>query len=112
MKPIVWTFALAVACTAEAPKPKPPPPMSPVEVKRAQDACQAYADRTCACGSPAAKRQCSLAKALPSAVQLALEVVNSPASRPQDAARAQVNVRETVKECIEQSAKLPTLGCP
>lgn len=103
---------LAVGCATKPPDKQPPPAMPPAEVHRAEEACKAYVDRVCACGSPAAQQQCSLAKAMPAALKLALEVVVNPASPPEDAARAQVNVRETVKECIEQTAKLPALGCP
>lgn len=112
MRLALWIAVVAGACTAKAPDKKPPPAMPAAEVKRAEDACKAYVDLACACTSPAGQRQCTLAKALPAAVKLALEVAMNPASPPQDAARAQVNVRETVKECIEQSAKLPALGCP
>lgn len=111
MKSAALFIAFALGCTAKAPQPKPPPAMPAAEVKRAGEACQAYADQVCGCASPAAKRQCPLATALPSAVKLALEIAMNPESPPRDAARAQVNVRETVKECIEQTAKLPSLGC-
>lgn len=105
---------VVVGCATKSHDPPPPPlpAMPPAEAKRAEDACKAYVDRVCACTSEPAQRQCPLAKPMPDALKLALEVVMNPASRPEDAARAQVNVRETVKECIEQTAKLPALGCP
>jgi len=110
MKLVAIVFA--VGCANKVQDKPAPPAMPPAEAHRAEEACKAYVDRICACSSPAAQRQCPLAKALPSALKLALEVVVNPASPPEAAARAQVNVRETVKECIEQTAKLPALGCP
>lgn len=107
----VVALLLAIGCTTKAQNKPPPPVMPAAEAHRAEEACKAYVDRICTCSSPAAQRQCPLAKAMPAALKLALEVVVNPASPPEDAARAQVNVRETVKECIEQTAKLPTIGC-
>jgi hypothetical protein len=111
MRSAAFIAVFWLACSSKEMDSKPPPPMASAEVKRAQDACQAYVDRACACQSPVGQRQCRLAKALPEAIKLALEVALNPASPPNDAARAQVNIRETVKECIEQTAKLPMNGC-
>ena len=58
------------------------------------------------------KPQCELARALPDAVRMGLEVATNKDSTPRDAVSAQNGVRKTVKECIEQTAKLATLGCP
>jgi hypothetical protein len=93
----------------------PPPaetvtPMSVDEVKRSEDACKVYLERACAC--PAAAEQCGLAKALPDAVRIGLEVAASPDSKPDIVRQSYASVRKTVKECIEQTAKLPSLGCP
>lgn len=107
-----WALLFAVGCKTKVQDHQPPPAMPPAEVRRAEEACTAYVDRVCRCDSPEAQRRCPLAKAMPAALKLALEVVVNPASPPQDAARAQVNVRESVKECIEQTAKLPAIGCP
>ena len=82
------------------------------EVQRGQDACNAYATKVCACTSPAAQKACPLAKALPEALQLALSTSLNPSTDREDALRAQTNIRETAKNCIEQAAKLPAIGCP
>ncbi|CAN5724200.1 hypothetical protein BH11MYX1_BH11MYX1_24540 [soil metagenome] len=86
-------------------------PLPAVEVQRGKDACGAYVAKVCACSSEEAKKACSLAKALPQALEIALETSLNPSTDKDNAMRAQVNVRETAKECIEQAAKLPALGC-
>ena len=110
-------LALVGAC---AKKSEPPPPqgvavpaMSAAEVQRGRDACATYVTKVCACADkvPAVKHQCDLAKALPDAVRLGLEVAASPDSKPADVTGAQDSVRKAVKECIEATAKLPALGC-
>ena len=113
-----WLLLIfVVACSkkaAPAPEQDHPavPQLSATEVQRSRDACTAYADRVCACTAPAAQQQCTLAKGMPAAIELALGLMASPDSKRQDALAAEVNVRETVKECIEETAKLPALGCP
>ena len=91
----------------------PAPAMSASEIQRSRDACKDYVDRACACATtvPAVKSQCDLARALPDAVRIGLEVAVSPDSKRNDVLAAQGSVRKTVKECIEETAKLPTLGC-
>jgi hypothetical protein len=89
----------------------PPQPMAADEIKRAEDACKAYVDKVCACTAPAAAEQCKLAKALPDAIRIALEVAASPQSKPDVVLQSQASVRKTEKECFEQTAKLPALGC-
>jgi hypothetical protein len=85
-------------------------PMPVDEVKRSEDACKVYVERGCAC--PAAAQLCGLAKALPDAIRIAFEVAASPESKPDVVRQSYASVRKTVKECIEQTAKLPSLGCP
>ncbi len=108
-------FLLVIACgNKEAPvADQPAPAMSAEEIQRAKDACQSYVDQVCACATkvPAAKQQCDLARALPDAVRLGLEVAASPDSKKNDVLAAQGQIRKTVKECIEETAKLPSLGC-
>jgi hypothetical protein len=109
-------LCLLVAC---AKKQQPPPqgkvpPLSAEEIQRSQDACKTYVDKICACADkvPAVKQQCDLAKALPEAVQIGVDVAANPDTKPQDIYGAQGSVRKAVKTCIEQMAKLPSLGCP
>ena len=102
-----------LACSKDEPKKvKPPAAIPAAEVQRGRDACKAYVEKACACTAPAAKQQCPLAKGLPEAYELAAGVALNPETDPVDARRAQVNMRETTKECIEQTAKLPGIGCP
>jgi hypothetical protein len=112
MKRAVIAIALAACSKAEPPSPTSSPPivLPAAEVHRAEDACKSYVAKACACA--AAKSQCELARALPETVRLALETAGNPETKHDDALRAQQAVRETEKECIEQMARLPALGCP
>ena len=106
---------MLVACSNHedaAPKKPSVAPLPAAEVQRGQDACSAYIAKVCACTSPAAQKQCPLAKALPDAMKLALDTAANPETDHNDALRAQTNVLETAKQCIEQVAKLPAIGCP
>ena len=114
-----WAIAALViaACAKKqeaAPHEAPAvPAVSAEEAQRGRDACGEYVKRVCACSDtvPAVKQQCDLARAMPDAVRLGLEVAASPDSKPNDVIGAQKAMRQAVKECIEQTAKLPTLGC-
>jgi hypothetical protein len=88
--------------------------MPAAEVQRSKEACTGYVEKACACAEkvPAAKQACDLSRALPEAVRISLEVAASPDSSKADGLAAQRSVRKTVKECIEELAKLPMLGCP
>jgi hypothetical protein len=109
-----WLIAIALVagCKSEKVEHRPLPPLPAAEIQRAEDACKAYVDQVCGCKAPAAQKQCPLAKALPAALQLAIDTAANPGEERTTAMRAQVNVRETVKECVEELAKLPALGCP
>ena len=89
------------------------PAMSAGEVKRSREACQAYIDQACACAAkvPAAKAACDAARAIPDSIRLALGVASNTESKPEDVRHAQRFVRDAVTECIQQTAKLPALGC-
>jgi hypothetical protein len=111
VKALLLVLAL-VACSKHedaASKKNAVPPLPAAEVQRGQDACAAYVTKVCACTSPAAQKQCALAKALPEAMKLALDTAANPETDRADALRAQTNVLETTKQCIEQIAKLQ---CP
>ncbi len=113
---LLLLLALVGCAKHEEPAKKmPAPQLAPLpagEVQRGKDACAAYVDKVCACASEEAKKACPLAKALPDAMRIALETSLNPSTDKDNAMRAQVNVRETAKECIEQAAKLPSIGCP
>ena len=108
-------LALCAACKKqEASPPAPVPALPASEVKRAQDACQAYVDKVCGCArtTPALEQPCKLARALPDAVQVGLEVGASADSTQRDVRQVQDSVRKIAKECIEELARLPAAGCP
>ena len=113
-----WLLALlfVMGCSKKeqsaGPPPEDKPPRIPeTELKRGQDACGAYVAKICACTVPDAARQCGLAKALPDAITTGLEVAMHPESTRRDVLQANDVIRKTMKECIEQTAKLPALGC-
>jgi hypothetical protein len=115
-----WLLAmLVVAGCSKADEPKstvepPPPAIAASEVKRGLDACKAYLANVCACSTtvPAAKEACSLAASLPEAIEVGERLVVNPRSAREDAVQAAGSIRKTVKKCIEETAKLPSLGCP
>ena len=80
-------------------------------MKRGQDACRDYVAKVCACAAPDAAKQCGLAKALPDAIQTGLEIATNPETTRRDVLQANDMIRKTMKECIEELAKLPALGC-
>jgi len=113
---VVACLMAVTGCKKKAAEGPPPdldtaPPLPAPEIKRGQDACKAYVDAVCACTAPAAKDACGLAKALPDALEVAREVSVSPDSKRRDVLQANDSARKTIKECIELTAKLPSLGC-
>ena len=118
MKRLVLAALLLAACKKQEAKQQQQPPAAPTmpaeEVKRSEDACKTYVERVCACAAtvPDVAKQCELARALPDAVRIGLEVAASPDSKPDIVQQSYASVRKTAKECIEQLAKLPALGCP
>ena len=118
-----WLLVLlaCAGCKRQADAPPPPGPESPAapvmpasEVRRGQDACKAYVDQVCACADPvpAMKQPCALARALPEAMQVGLDVATNPESSRRDVLQAEASVRKIAKECIEQITRLPAAGCP
>ena len=91
--------------SAAAPAPAPAQPSAALvaEVEQKLTVATAQAAKL--------REQCELAKALPEALTLAADFAQSGTTKPQDVARANANMRSITSECIEQSAKLPTLGC-
>ena len=106
---------LAVILAGCAKKTAEEPPVKPIpaeEVKRGEDACKAYVDQVCACAAkvPAAKDACDAARAMPDALKLQVEFAASDTNK-NDVLAAQAGIRKLVKACIEETAKLPGLGC-
>jgi hypothetical protein len=117
VKHLVLVVALLAACKKQESSSKQPPAVAVMpaeEVKRSEDACKTYVERVCACAAtvPDAVKPCELSRALPEAVRIGLEVAASPDSKPDIVQQSYASVRKTAKECIEQLAKLPALGCP
>ena len=117
MKAVLVVALLAAgACKKQEAKREPAavPAMPAAEVQRNQDACKVYVEKVCACAEqvPDVAKQCELARALPEAIRIGLEVAASPDSKPDIVQQSYASVRKTAKECIEQTARLPHLGCP
>ena len=117
MRRASWLAALALcaACkqASDAPAPAPAPSMPATEIKRAQEACHAYVDKVCGCARtmPALEQPCRLARALPDAVQVTVEVGASTDTAQRDVRQVQDAVRKIAKQCIEELARLPATGC-
>lgn len=115
MRACLLVLALAACRERHEPTPAPPPPaMSAEEIQRSRDACETYVTRVCKCAesNPSLAERCKLARGLPEAVTLSLEVAASPDSKRSDVLGAQSSVRKTFKECIDETAQLPAAGCP
>jgi hypothetical protein len=114
MRALVLVALLASACSKKQESPPPPndnPRIPESEIKRGEDACKTYVARVCACTTPEAQKQCPLAKALPDAMTTGLEIAMNPETTRRDVVQANDMIRKTMKECIEQAARLPSLGC-
>lgn len=111
---VLVALALAGGCKKQEAAPvdtDTAPPIPAPELKRGKDACTAYVTQVCACQTDAAKQACSLAKALPEAIEVGMQVATSPESKRREVLQANDMIRKTFKECIEQAGKLPSLGC-
>ena len=121
MKSLAVALALVavMGCKAKEHKPKKQKPaasMTEVEIKRGEDACKTYVDKVCACAGQKPDqaelaKQCQLAKSLPEAMQIALSVAVNPESKPDVVEQSYDSVKTTVSQCINETAKLPSLGC-
>lgn len=116
---LVLVAVLGCKAAEQAPPPASDdrPTISKAEVARGQDACKAYVDRVCACAEhhpeheADRKSECALARALPDAMQVGLDVAMTADSTRRDVVQANDSVRKIVKQCIEQTAKLAGV-CP
>ena len=117
MKRLLCVLALVVACKKKEETPPPPPNNEPAlpaaELKRGEDACNAFVQKACTCGEtvPAAQPKCEAAKAFIEAVRMGTELTMSRDSSGKDVKQAAMTIRKTIGECIEQTAQLPALGC-
>ena len=113
MTRLLLVLALAACAKKSDDEPARPKAIAAEEVQRGQDACKAYVEKACACAAkvPSVKEQCDLARALPDALQLQLQYAQAAETKKNDVLAAQAAVRKVVKECIEETAKLPAAGC-
>lgn len=116
MKHVLAIVLALAACSKkqdEAPPPNNAPAIPADELKRGEDACKAYVEKVCACATTveAAKPKCDAAKAFPDVMRMATELTMSKDSSPRDVKQGAMTVRQTIAECIEQTAQLPALGC-
>ena len=111
---LLLVLALA-ACSKEAePPPAPGQQLVPeTELKRGRDACAAYVAQVCLCAEtmPGLVEQCRLARALPPALEVQQDIGTAPGVENKDAVSLAVGLRKTIKTCIDETAKLPTVGC-
>jgi hypothetical protein len=113
MRFLIAVVVIAACSKEKEATPVEPPPLLPAsEIERATQACKTYVEKVCACEVAAAKTECKLARGLPDAVDLAKRLAINPKADPADAKQAASSVRKTVKQCIESTARLPSLGCP
>jgi len=119
---VLWLVCALAACAKKS-ADAPPPPIEAAdrpdivpaaEIQRGKDACAGYVERACACAKtvPAATEACNLSRGEPEAIRISLEVSQSTDSTRKDVIDAERNIRKIVKSCIEETAKLPALGCP
>ena len=99
---------------APAPNPNNEPPIPADELKRGEDACNGLVTKTCTCAEtvPAAKAHCETAKALPEVIKMTTQITMSKDSSKMDVKQAARDIRKTIAECIQLTAKLPEIGCP
>jgi hypothetical protein len=113
---LLASIQLSAGCKAKEHAPKKQKPvagMTDVEIQRGEDACKAYVDKICACAQtkPELASGCQLAKAMPEAMQLSLAVAATPDSKPDIVEQSYDSAKKTIANCIQETAKLPTLGC-
>jgi hypothetical protein len=114
--------ALAFGCSKKKDKPAPPPdqrppPITVEEKTRNADACTAYVDQICACAKAHPDKAevvelCRSDTPLPAALSLSMATAENPASTRNDLLLTQAQARKIATSCLDQTAKLPSLGCP
>lgn len=116
---LLVAFVLVAGCAKKQDEAPPPPannePAIPAaELKRGEDACNAYLTTACKCAEtiPAAKDRCGEATAFLEVVRMGTELTMSKDSEAKDVKQAAQTVRKTIASCIGGTAQLPALGCP
>jgi len=120
---VAMACALAAGCGKGGDKKAPgpgsdrPPPVSFEEQTRNADACKAYAEQACACAAAHPDKtevadRCKYDAGLGDALELAMVTARNTESAPDDVRLAQKKARLIATQCLDQLAKLPSLGCP
>jgi hypothetical protein len=119
VRALLVVLALVAGCKKKDDAAPPPPtnnePAIPAaELKRGEDACNAYVAAACKCAEtvPAAQERCAEAKAFPEVVRMGTELTMSKDSEVKDVKQAAQTIRKTIASCIQGTAQLPALGCP
>lgn len=118
MKTLALSLLLALSlggCKKSEDQPAAPPPKIPqAELQRGRDACKTYVEKVCKCAETvaAAKEPCSLSKAYPDAIEVGMQTVANTKSESDEVKNAAETIRKTMATCIEETGRLPSLGCP
>jgi hypothetical protein len=118
---VVIACALALGCSKKQDKPAPPPdqrppPITVEEATRNADACKVYVEKICACATahpdkPDVVELCKYDTPLSDALSLSMATAENPASTRNDVILAQGQARKIATQCLDQTAKLMSLGC-
>jgi hypothetical protein len=111
MRWMLAAIVLVAACSKSSSEEAQQPAISDAEVQRSLDACNAYVAKLCACTAEPAKQECKLATLIPESIEVARSLAQNPKAEPADSAQAAASIRKTVKRCVEETVKLPELGC-
>ncbi|MEZ4365093.1 MAG: hypothetical protein R2939_02255 [Kofleriaceae bacterium] len=120
---VVGALVLAAACGKGREDAAPTPgagSAAPVEVLpaaervRAETACDAFVAQVCGCAERDAATwadRCHMAKAMPQALELSLDVAAHPDTTAQTVGQLQRQARKLAAKCIEDTAALAVEGC-
>lgn len=111
---LVALFCFVGCKKKDEPPPAPPPSIPEPELKRGADACKTYVEKICKCAETVekAKEACSLSKAYPEAIDVGMMTVRNTNSKSDEVKSAADSIRKTMATCIEETGRLPALGCP
>jgi hypothetical protein len=121
---LALVLAVSAACGKGGDKKAPgpgsddrPAPITVEEQTRNADACKAYGEQVCACATahpdkPVVVDMCKYDQGLGDALDLAMVTARNTETKPDDVRLAQKKARLIATQCMDQLAKLPSLGCP
>ena len=119
---VILAVALAAGCSEKQDRPAPPPadqrppPITVEERTRNADACKVYVEKICACAAAHPDKAevadlCKYDTPLSDALSLSMATAENPASTRNDVLLSQAQARKIATQCLDQTAKLPGLGC-